>query len=174
MRENRPGLVTSYPTADGEAPAWQVVPTDLRLEYTDGTFVGYRGYQAGREGPGLVVRTRPGLRGVGLPVGAGRRDLGDGAPQVEVTVRNTSQRDSREVVQVYLQPAEADQPVRLVGWSAVEVPPGDSAIVTVDCDARLCAAGTPRPAGGRWRPAAAGRPGPGRLRHRPPPADGST
>ena len=51
-------------------------------------------------------------------------------------MRNTSQRDSREVVQVYLQPAEADQPVRLVGWVSGG-PPGDSAIVTVDCDARL-------------------------------------
>ena len=39
-------------------------------------------------------------------------------------MRNTSARDSREVVQVYLQPAEADQPVRLVGWAAADVPAG--------------------------------------------------
>jgi beta-glucosidase len=54
-----------------------------------------------------------------------------------VTVRNTSDRDSREVVQVYLQPAEGDQPVRLVGWAAVDVPSGGSATASVDCDARL-------------------------------------
>ena len=45
-----------------------------------------------------------------------------GAPRVEVTVQNTSEHASREVVQVYLQPSEQDQPVRLVGWTGVEVP----------------------------------------------------
>ena len=138
VREPAGRLVTSYPTADGEAPAWQVVPTDLRLEYTDGTFVGYRGYQAGHaKAPAWWFGHGLGYGAWDYPSAQVAGTSGDGAPQVEVTVRNTSQRDSREVVQVYFQPAEADQPVRLVGWSAVEVPPGDSAIVTVDCDARL-------------------------------------
>ena len=54
-----------------------------------------------------------------------------------MTVRNTADRDSRELVQVYLQPAEADQPVRLVGWSTVDVAAGGSATVEVTTDARL-------------------------------------
>lgn len=138
IREPAGRLVTSYPAGDGDAPAWDVVPTNLRLEYTDGTFVGYRGFAAGRakapawwfgHGQGYASWDYPSARVA--PAGA------DGAPSVEVTVRNTSARDSREVVQVYLQPAEADQPVRLVGWAAAEVPAGESATVSVSCDRRL-------------------------------------
>ena len=50
---------------------------------------------------------------------------------------NTGERTSREVVQVYLDPAEADEPVRLVGWNAVTLDPGASAVVNVTTDARL-------------------------------------
>ncbi|HEY7721957.1 MAG TPA: glycoside hydrolase family 3 C-terminal domain-containing protein [Pedococcus sp.] len=138
VREPAGRLVTSYPAADGEAPAWDVVPTDLELEYTDGTFVGYRGFHAGRaKAPAWWLGHGLGYGSWDYPeaVVAGAGD--DGAPRVEVTVRNTSDRDSREVVQVYLQPAEGDQPVRLVGWAAVDVPSGGSATASVDCDARL-------------------------------------
>jgi beta-glucosidase len=44
------------------------------------------------------------------------------------------------VVQVYYQPAPADredQPVRLAGWRAVTVAPGESARVEVACDPRM-------------------------------------
>jgi beta-glucosidase len=54
-----------------------------------------------------------------------------------VTVTNTGTRDSREVVQVYLRPVEEDQPVRLVGWRAVQAAPGKSVVVRVPTDARL-------------------------------------
>ena len=50
---------------------------------------------------------------------------------------NTGERTSREVVQVYFQPAEPGQPVRLVGWTAVTVAAGESAGVEVETDARL-------------------------------------
>jgi beta-glucosidase len=137
IREPAGRLVTSYPVADGENPGWEVVPTDLRLEYTDGTFVGYRGFAAGRadtpawwfgHGLGYASWEYPSARVV---------DTSGAAPRVEVTVRNTGERDSREVVQVYLRPAEQDQPVRLVGWAAAEVPAGQTATVAVDCDDRL-------------------------------------
>jgi beta-glucosidase len=77
-----------------------------------------------------------------------------------VPVTNTGTRTSREVVQVYLEPAAADQPeqpdqpVRLVGWAAVTAEPGETAPVRVDTDARLWRRWTPDgwdrlPAGGR-------------------------
>ena len=40
-------------------------------------------------------------------------------------------------MQLYFQPTESDQPVRLVGWKAVEVAAGQSARVTVTTDERL-------------------------------------
>ena len=40
-------LVTTFPAADGAAPAWEVVPTDGALSYDEGTAIGYRGHFAG-------------------------------------------------------------------------------------------------------------------------------
>ena len=41
-------LVTSFPAADGASPAWGVVPTDGKLAYDEGVYVGYRGFAARR------------------------------------------------------------------------------------------------------------------------------
>ncbi|WP_460966922.1 beta-glucosidase family protein [Pedococcus soli] len=138
VREPAGRLVTSWPAADEAAPAWEVVPDGLTLEYTDGTFVGYRGFAAGHApapahwlgaGDGYGAWTYPSARLV---------DGGSGAaPSVEVTVANGSVHDSREVVQVYLRPDTDDQPVRLVGFAPVQVAAGAEATVTVGTDARL-------------------------------------
>lgn len=131
-------LVTTFPAADGAAPAWGVTPdADGDLVYTEGTFIGYRGHDAGR-GSAPAFWFGHGL-GYGrweyptaeLVPGAGAR------PDVRVTVRNTGTRTSREVVQVYFRPAEADQPVRLVGWAAATVEPGADATVTVTPEPRM-------------------------------------
>jgi beta-glucosidase len=139
VREPAGRLVTSWPAGDGAAPAWDVVPTDLQLDYTDGTFVGYRGFHAGHaDAPAYWLGAGEGYGSWAYEaaelVGA---SSGEGAPTVAVTVRNTSERDSRELVQVYFQPTESDQPVRLVGWATVEVASGASAAVEVATDARL-------------------------------------
>ncbi len=128
-------LVTSFPAADGAAPAWEVVPTDGALSYDEGTFIGYRGYFAGlADGPAFWF-------GHGLGYSTWSYDgaqvrAADGSP-VEVTVTNTGERRSREVVQVYLAPDGAEEPVRLVGWQPVTLDPGASASVPVSTDARL-------------------------------------
>jgi beta-glucosidase len=126
-------LVTTFPVADGATPAWSVTPVDGAVEYREGTFIGYRGHAAGRApapafwfGHGLGYSTWE-YSSAGL--------LPDDT--VGVTVANTGERDSREVVQVYFQPVESDQPVRLVGWQAVSVPAGGTASVEVRTDARL-------------------------------------
>jgi beta-glucosidase len=138
LREPAGRLVTTWPAADEAAPAWVVEPTDLQLEYTDGSFIGYRGFHAGRaEAPAFWL-------GAGEGYGAWEYDGAElvgptdgAAPTVSVTVRNTSARNSRELVQVYLQPTETDQPVRLVGWTTVDVPTGATQTVEVTTDARL-------------------------------------
>jgi beta-glucosidase len=73
---------------------------------------------------------------------------------VSVIVTNAGPRASREVVQVYLAPAEPDQPVRLVGWRAVTAAPGESVRAEVNTDSRLWRRWNT--ADNRWEPLAAG------------------
>ena len=131
-------LVCSYPSADAAAPAWEVVPdANLHLSYSEGTAIGYRGFHSGNATPPLF------WFGHGLGYGQWqygpvqvRQDAGEGL-QVAVELTNVSGRDSRETVQVYLDPLEQDQPVRLVGYQGVDVPAGATVTVHVACDDRL-------------------------------------
>ncbi|MDG4825521.1 glycoside hydrolase family 3 C-terminal domain-containing protein [Asanoa sp. WMMD1127] len=125
-------LVTTFPAADGASPAWSVTPVDGKLPYTEGTFVGYRGHHAGRASePAFWF-------GHGLGYGAwAYADAAWSGDALTVSVTNTGGRAGREVVQVYFAPSEQDQPVRLVGWQAVEAAPGESVTVTVTGDRRL-------------------------------------
>jgi beta-glucosidase len=127
-------LVTTFPAADGAAPAWSVTPVDGKLPYTEGPFLGYRGHHSGRAPAPLF------WFGHGLGYGSwryGEITLSADPLAVSAAVSNTSTQTSREVVQVYFEPAETDQPVRLVGWRAVEVVPGGTVTVTIEPDARM-------------------------------------
>jgi beta-glucosidase len=125
-------LVTTFPVADGAAPAWSVTPVDGRVEYREGTFIGYRGHVAGRA-PAPAFWFGHGLGYTTWEYGDPERSPN----AVTLTVTNTGTRDGREVVQVYLEPAEPDQPVRLVGWHSVTVKPGQTVPVTVPTDPRM-------------------------------------
>ena len=145
-------LVTSFPAADGAHPSWEVRPSDGALDYAEGPFLGYRGSAVGRApAPAFWF-------GHGLGYGRweyGEPVLGPGTPlTVTVPVTNIGRVESREVVQVYLEPSDGDQPVRLLGWAAVVVPAGETAIAHVRCEPRMWR---------RWDPAAAtwGRLAPG-------------
>jgi beta-glucosidase len=132
-------LVTTWPAADGAATAWSVTPVDGALPYSEGRFLGYRGHAAG-QAPAPAWWFGHGLGYGSWEYADARVAEGEGegeAPTVTVSVRNTSARRSREVVQVYFAPADTTHPVRLVGWAAAEVPAGESAEVTVACDARM-------------------------------------
>ena len=70
-------------------------------------------------------------------VGGDARRVPGTSPGVAVTVTNTGDRDSREIVQVYFEPDEPDQPVRLVGWHAVRAAAGRTVSAEVHTDPRL-------------------------------------
>jgi beta-glucosidase len=129
-------LVTTFPAADAASSAWSVTPVDGKLVYAEGRFIGYRGHWAGRAPANPAFWLGHGL-GYGAWEYADARLITGDAPAVSVTVTNTSARDSREVVQVYFQPAGRDEPVRLVGWQGVRVAAGGSTRVTVPMDPRM-------------------------------------
>jgi beta-glucosidase len=128
-------LVTSFPADDEKTPAWSVTPVDGKLRYDEGTFIGYRGHFAARA-PEPLYWFGHGLGYSAWEYTDARLVNGDSLA-VTVTVANVGGRPSREVVQVYVQPAERDEPVRLAGWAAVTVAAGESARVTVPTDRRM-------------------------------------
>jgi beta-glucosidase len=128
-------LVTTFPVEDGAVPAWSVTPVDGHLVYEEGPFVGYRGHDAGKA-PAPAFWFGHGL-GYGTWEYADVQASPGSPPTVSLTVTNTGRRTSREVVQVYLRPTDTSQPVRLAGWTAVTLPAGASAPVTVQTDARM-------------------------------------
>jgi beta-glucosidase len=127
-------LVTTFPAADGDGPAWNVTPQDGTLNYAEGTRVGYRGWYGSEVEPAFWF-------GAGLGWGvwdyrsATQTRVGD-TESLTVVLANTADRNSREVVQVYWRP-DGSAPVRLVGYAvADEVVPGEERTVEVACDAR--------------------------------------
>jgi beta-glucosidase len=146
-------LVTTFPADDRAAPAWSVTPVDGHLPYTEGTFVGYRGHYAGHAPPPAFWFGH-GLGYADWVYADPTLESGDGTPVVSVGVTNAGPRASREVVQVYLAPAEPDQPVRLVGWRAVTAAPGESVRAEVHTDPRLWRRWNT--ADNRWEPLAGG------------------
>jgi beta-glucosidase len=129
-------LVTTFPAADGATPAWSVTPVDGDLAYTEGTFIGYRGHFADRA-PAPAFWFGHGLGYSTWEYPAAELLGGDGPPGARVRVVNTGSRRSREVVQVYFQPADPGHPVRLVGWAALTADPGEAVTVDVATDARM-------------------------------------
>jgi len=129
-------LVDTFPVDDARTPAWSVTPVVGRLEYTEGTFIGYRGHWAGKA-PAPAFWFGHGLGYATWEYGEPELSRDDDCATVTVTVTNTGTRGSREVVQVYFEPAEPDQPVRLVGWRNVSAAPGESVPVQVRTDPRL-------------------------------------
>jgi beta-glucosidase len=129
-------LVTTFPTEDQATPAWSVTPIDGDVTYTEGTFIGYRGHHAQRA-PAPAYWFGHGLGYSTWDYSAPELIAGDAGPAVALTVTNAGTRTSREVVQVYFQPADSSQPIRLVGWRAVDAAAGESVDVVVVCDRRL-------------------------------------
>ncbi|MER6733671.1 glycoside hydrolase family 3 protein [Streptomyces puniciscabiei] len=111
-----------------DAPVTQVVPTDGELPYTEGLFIGYRAWEKAGRTPAY-----PFGHGLGYTEWTYESLAVDGTT-ARVRLRNTGERPGREVVQVYVCPAEPDpgRPARrLAGFGSAEAGPGESVEVTV-------------------------------------------
>ena len=127
-------LVTTFPAVDGDGPAWNVTPEAGRLDYPEGTRIGYRGWSGSDVQPAFWF-------GAGLGWGvwdyrSAEHLRDEDGESLTVVLANTADRPSREVVQIYWRPVES-APVRLVGYAiADEVVPGEQRTVSVPCDSR--------------------------------------
>jgi beta-glucosidase len=123
-------LPMTWPAAEDGLPSAE--PAGGVLDYTEGLFIGYRGYDRdGREplfpfGYGAGYTTWS-YESIAVPQDATR-------VCACVTVRNTGARRGREVIQVYLsRPGSAVErpPKWLAGFAAVDADPGETVTVTV-------------------------------------------
>ncbi|MFD5077684.1 glycoside hydrolase family 3 protein [Streptomyces sp. NPDC058371] len=116
-----------------DAPVTEVAPTDGELAYTEGVFIGYRAWQQQGRTPSYAF-------GHGLGYTDWTYESVEAAgTTVTVRLRNSGARAGREVVQVYLSPAEAgtERPVRrLAGFAVVEAGPGESVEAVVELPRR--------------------------------------
>ncbi|MEU9792619.1 glycoside hydrolase family 3 C-terminal domain-containing protein [Streptomyces sparsogenes] len=137
-------LPTTWPARLADAPVSRVRPTDGRLSYDEGVFIGYRAWER-RAAERPEAAPAPAYwfgHGLGYtewtyeeaeftPAAA----PGDTLGTLTVSVRNTGARAGREVVQVYLAVPGGDgeeRPARrLAGFASVAAGPGERARVTI-------------------------------------------
>ncbi|GAA4848042.1 hypothetical protein GCM10023235_26080 [Kitasatospora terrestris] len=138
-------LPTTWPAEEADCPVWEVAPTEGRLAYREGLFIGYRAWQrrSGAQpaywfGAGLGY-TQWAYEGLEVRLGGPLGGPEDTLAEVCVRVRNTGRRAGREVVQVYLAPDGVDRsrPDRqLAGFAVVEAGPGEVAAARLQLSVR--------------------------------------
>ncbi|MFE3875044.1 beta-glucosidase, partial [Kitasatospora sp. NPDC059146] len=166
-------LPTTWPAEEADSPVWEVSPTDGRLDYSEGLFIGYRAWQRRSgaapaywfgSGTGYTDWSYEGLEA--RLTGEARQSeearlTGEARPtdgsaealaEVTVRVRNTGARPGREVVQVYVATDGSDRsrPDRqLAGFAVVEAGPGEQATARITLPLRAVQSWDP--AAQTWR-----------------------
>ena len=126
-------LPNTFPLSDADLPHPAIVKPPVNRDYDEGVKVGYKWYDAEHKpvlfpfGYGLSYTT---FGYSGLKV-----DGGD-TVKVTFTLANTGARTGKEIAEVYAAlPASAGEPPkRLVGWSKVELKPGERKLITVEIE----------------------------------------
>lgn len=125
-------LPTTWGTL-ADAPVTRVRPADGELPYDEGVFIGYTAWEKAGRTPAY-----PFGHGLGYTEWT-YESLEVQGTTLRVRLRNSGTRAGREVVQVYLAPAEpdAERPARrLAGFAGAEAGPGESVEVTVEIPRR--------------------------------------
>ncbi len=116
-----------------DAPVTQVTPDNGALPYSEGVFIGYSAWEKAGRTPSY-----PFGHGLGYTDWT-YESVEVRGTTVTVRVRNSGTRAGREVVQVYLAPAEpdTDRPARrLAGFGGAEAAPGEVVETTVELPRR--------------------------------------
>ena len=143
-------LPVTFPRSEAQCPVGPAKPVAGNLDYSEGSRIGYRGYdEAGSEplfpfGHGLGYTTWE-YEELSVPTGPVRA----GADvELSVLIRNTGRRTGRETVQVYLVRPERLDPTNpagtlptrvLAGFAGVEAEPGGAARVRLRLPGRAFA-----------------------------------
>ncbi|GAB3278989.1 glycoside hydrolase family 3 C-terminal domain-containing protein [Kineosporia babensis] len=138
-------LPTTWPANEQDVPIFRIEPVDGAVEYTEGIHVGYRNWL--RQG---VQPAYPFGHGLGyttwqldsLEAPREVQAAEDGTFTVSVRVANTGARAGKQVVQLYAaRPGSSvERPVTwLVGFRAIELEPGTSAVVEIAVPTRSLA-----------------------------------
>ncbi|MFI1380891.1 beta-glucosidase [Embleya sp. NPDC020886] len=137
-------LPTTYPAAEADVPVYSTarVNDDEHHYAVQSSNIGYRAWALGDVAPAY-----PFGHGLGYTTWAYREVAvkGDASGvRVEITVANTGERAGREVVQVYLETADGTlmgraEPIRLVGFAAIDAEAGAQVTTVVEIDARTLA-----------------------------------
>lgn len=122
---------------DGPEP-WKQIAAGLppfQLTYDEGVKVGYKWYDA--ENKAVLFPFGHGLSYTTYSYSDLKVEPGE-TPHVTFTMKNTGTRAGAEVAEVYASlPADAaEPPKRLVGWSKVQLDPGESKQVTVEIEGK--------------------------------------
>lgn len=126
-------LPTTIPKRIEDTPAFTNYPGENGVvRYGEGLYVGYRWYDERKIEPSYPFGH--GLSYAAFEYGAVAAEVSGDVVVVEVPVTNTSNRDGREVVQVYVTDLEsklARPPQELKGFAKVDVPAGATVTATV-------------------------------------------
>ena len=126
-------LPVSIPRAEADSPVLRAQPDSGTLVYSEGLFVGYRGFD--RSGTEPLFDFGHGLGYTSWEY----ESIAASAAMVTVRVRNSGARAGREVVQVYVEGPD-DDPVRplrwLAGFATVSAEPGQPVDAAITLDSR--------------------------------------
>ncbi|MER7101679.1 glycoside hydrolase family 3 C-terminal domain-containing protein [Streptomyces humidus] len=154
-------LPTTWPVKAEDCPVLDPRPADGVLRYEEGLLIGYAAWQRGQTEPaywfghGLGYTEWDYEQAEFIPCGSGSSDV---LGTLRVQVRNVGSRAGREVVQTYVESAEAASPTssltltplrRLAGFATVQAEPGQSTTVEITVPRRAVQAWDT--ATGTWR-----------------------
>ncbi len=118
------------------------------VDYSEGAAVGYKWYA--RAGTEPLFPFGFGLSYTGFGLGDLQAGIDGSVMSIGLSVRNVGARAGAAVPQLYLsRPDEVSFPIRLVGWSKVNLSPGEQRHVSVSVDPRLL--GRFDETEGKWR-----------------------
>ncbi|KRA38633.1 MULTISPECIES: beta-glucosidase family protein [unclassified Nocardioides] len=144
--DREPGgrLPTTWPADEQSVPIGPDRPVDGKVHYDEGIEIGHRAWLRDGGTPAYCFGHGLGYATWEMSDLAGPTAVAAGEPiTLRVTLKNTSDRAGKQVVQVYASRETSDvlRPVRwLAGWGVVRVEAGDEATLDIDIAARSLAA----------------------------------